>query len=291
VAQREYRAVSSIVLMTSGTDQRRNPQSQPLVTVGIPTFNRPERLRRTLESVTAQTYRHLEIIVSDNASPDPNVSAIAQDFASQDDRIRVFHQEANLGAHSNFRFVLGRATGPYFMWWADDDERTVDAIEFYVASIGDAGGCFSTFAVRDHAAMTDVEMQPPLLSGRPQMKGDISRFIEQMSPAMFYGLLRTDSARSCWSDVQYDWLDCHIILRLIATHGYKTLQSEPKFFAGQYGRYVPKPANGKVLNPWPYFFRTLPLAFRGGASGVRSHCKFLKQALRFRRAVRQSSGD
>ena len=37
-------------------------ENQPLVSVGIPTYNRPEGLRQTLDCITFQTYKNLEII-------------------------------------------------------------------------------------------------------------------------------------------------------------------------------------------------------------------------------------
>ena len=69
----------------------------PLVSVGIPTYNRPEGLRRTLECITGQTYKDLEIIVSDNCSPGPETEAIAREFMAKDSRIQYFHQEENKG--------------------------------------------------------------------------------------------------------------------------------------------------------------------------------------------------
>ncbi|KKH47430.1 glycosyltransferase family 2 protein [Methanosarcina sp. 1.H.A.2.2] len=94
----------------------------PLVSVGIPCYNRPEGLRRTLECITGQTYRNLEIIVSDNCSPDPEVERIGREFASKDSRIEYYRQDVNRGPTYNFQFVLEKATGEYFMWAADDDE-------------------------------------------------------------------------------------------------------------------------------------------------------------------------
>jgi glycosyltransferase domain-containing protein len=96
-------------------------QIQPLVTVGIPTFNRPHGLRRTLECVTSQTYKNLEIIVSDNASPGAETDNVVQAISQYDDRIKYFRQPANMGANPNFKFVLDHAKGKYFMWFADDD--------------------------------------------------------------------------------------------------------------------------------------------------------------------------
>jgi glycosyltransferase involved in cell wall biosynthesis len=94
---------------------------QPLVSVGIPTYNRPAGLRRVLECITTQTYQNLEIIVSDNASSDSQVEKIALEFASRDGRIKYYRQEENRGAGCNFKFVLEQARGEYFIWAADDD--------------------------------------------------------------------------------------------------------------------------------------------------------------------------
>jgi glycosyltransferase involved in cell wall biosynthesis len=109
---------------------------QPIVTVGIPTRNRPRGLLQTLTDISRQSYRNLEILVSDNASSDTENRRTAHAFESTDDRVVVFAQERDLGPVKNFDFLLGKAIGTYFMWAADDDrweswfiERCVDALE------------------------------------------------------------------------------------------------------------------------------------------------------------------
>ena len=52
--------------------------SDKLVSIGIPAYNRAEGLARTLASLEAQTYKTLDIIISDNCSPDPEVKGIAE---------------------------------------------------------------------------------------------------------------------------------------------------------------------------------------------------------------------
>lgn len=101
----------------------------PLVSVGIPCYNRPEGLRRTLECICGQTYRNLEIIISDNCSPDPDVERVAREFACKDPRIQYFRQSVNEGPAFNFKFVLEKATGEYFMWASDDDEWESEFIQ------------------------------------------------------------------------------------------------------------------------------------------------------------------
>lgn len=97
-------------------------QDRPLVSVGIPTYNRQEGLRRTLECITTQTYPNLEIIVSDNCSEGEETLAVVQSFMENDSRIKYCRQETNIGAAPNFKFILEAATGEYFMWAADDDK-------------------------------------------------------------------------------------------------------------------------------------------------------------------------
>ena len=101
----------------------------PMVTVGIPTFNRPEGLERTLACITKQTYTNLEIIVSDNCSTDPNVLLVLQKFAGIDKRITYYIQDTNISLVPNFQFLLDKAIGKYFMWAADDDQWDLNFIE------------------------------------------------------------------------------------------------------------------------------------------------------------------
>jgi glycosyltransferase involved in cell wall biosynthesis len=93
----------------------------PCVTVGIPCYNRPDLLLRAVLAVQAQTYRNLTIVISDNASTNPEVERICRELAAADSRTHYVRQPQNLGAMPNFEFVLKAATTDYFMWAADDD--------------------------------------------------------------------------------------------------------------------------------------------------------------------------
>ena len=97
-----------------------NPNHTPLVSVGIPTYNRAESLKKTITSVINQTYSNLEIIISDNASTD-STQQVCEEFCQLDPRITYIRQPKNFGAGNNFRFVLEKAQGEYFMWLGDDD--------------------------------------------------------------------------------------------------------------------------------------------------------------------------
>lgn len=107
----------------------------PLVTVGIPTYNRPNGLRNTLQCITSQSYPHLEIIISDNYSIDPQVKEILQQYSAKDTRIQYFIQKENISIVPNFQFLLDKASGQYFMWAADDDTWDKDFIKTTVTAM------------------------------------------------------------------------------------------------------------------------------------------------------------
>lgn len=95
---------------------------QPLVSIGIPTYNRPEGLEKALKYLINQSYKNIEIIVSDNCSTNPAVESILAKYAALDARIIFFIQKENILIEPNFNFVFHQAKGKYFMWIADDDD-------------------------------------------------------------------------------------------------------------------------------------------------------------------------
>jgi glycosyltransferase involved in cell wall biosynthesis len=90
----------------------------PLVTVVIPTYNRLEYLKQAIYSAIHQTYRHLEIIVSDNCSPE-NPEALVRSF--QDPRIKFWRQNQNMGMLANQLHGFKMARGKYVASLHDDD--------------------------------------------------------------------------------------------------------------------------------------------------------------------------
>src|SRR5919199_5421053 len=92
----------------------------PLVSVGIPTYNRREMLKRAVESVLAQDYTNFEVVISDNASTD-GTQALCEDLCLRDERVHYFRQSTNKGPIANFNEVFRRSHGELFMYLGDDD--------------------------------------------------------------------------------------------------------------------------------------------------------------------------
>jgi glycosyltransferase involved in cell wall biosynthesis len=88
----------------------------PLVTCIIPVFNGERYLREALESVFAQTYRSLDVVLVDDGSTD-NTAAIAATYA---DRIHYVHQH-NLGPPAARNKGIRAARGEFIAFLDADD--------------------------------------------------------------------------------------------------------------------------------------------------------------------------
>jgi glycosyltransferase involved in cell wall biosynthesis len=133
---------------------RNSERPDPVVTVGMTSFNQPQLLRRAVESVLRQEYRPIELIVSDDASHPsvwPALRDLAQVGSASGCRIRYFRHLHNKGMSANNRFVFGIASGKYFVKLDHDDQlddarflttavQTMEADDLCLAFIGNNRG-------------------------------------------------------------------------------------------------------------------------------------------------------
>lgn len=91
---------------------------EPAVTVIVPTFNRPDMLRRCLAGLCVQTDDDLEVIVVNDGGLD--VSSIVAEFEDRLD-VRLLTQDHNGGAATAANAGLAQARGRYAHFQADDD--------------------------------------------------------------------------------------------------------------------------------------------------------------------------
>lgn len=99
----------------------------PTVTVGMPVYNGERYLAEAIESVLAQRFDRLEVIISDNASTD-GTPDMCRRYEQQDRRIRYVRNERNMGAAFNYNRLVDLARGRYFKWMAHDDRCHPDLI-------------------------------------------------------------------------------------------------------------------------------------------------------------------
>lgn len=91
----------------------------PLISIIVPVYNTEKYLKKCVDSLVCQTYRHLEIILVDDGSTDKS-GLICDEYARQDDRIRVIHRD-NSGAAASRNAGLDMATGDYVGFVDSDD--------------------------------------------------------------------------------------------------------------------------------------------------------------------------
>ena len=94
-------------------------EQEPLISVIVPVYNVERYLDQCLESIVAQSYRHLEILVVDDGSTDGS-GAMCDHWADRDERISVIHQ-ANGGLSSARNSALDIMSGELVMMVDSDD--------------------------------------------------------------------------------------------------------------------------------------------------------------------------
>ena len=109
-------------------------ETTPLISIGIPTYNREHLVGRAIESALRQDYPNIEIVISDNASTDATPE-ICERYASEHAGMRYIRQTVNLGATRNFDAVLQQSSGLYFMWLGDDDWLDSNYVSLAVARL------------------------------------------------------------------------------------------------------------------------------------------------------------
>lgn len=103
----------------------------PLVSILIPVFNVADYLSQCLDSVLAQTYRQLQIVLVDDGSTDQSL-ALCQAYAQKDNRVEVYHQK-NGGVASARNCLLSHIRGDFFLFIDSDDWLELDMVEYLVS--------------------------------------------------------------------------------------------------------------------------------------------------------------
>lgn len=112
-------------------------EHQPLISILLPIYNGDlEFLRRAITSVRRQLFEHWELCVADDASTDPLIRPLLEDFARADHRIKVIFRECNGHISACSNSALSLAGGEWCALLDQDDELTEDALAEVALEIG-----------------------------------------------------------------------------------------------------------------------------------------------------------
>ena len=166
-------------------------QETPLVSVCLPAYNAEETLAKTLDSILAQDYKNLEIIVCDNHSTD-QTAKIAKAYAKLGVRYLLspdsVAKEPLCPGESNWNYILGQATGPYLALYHADDLYAPDMVRKQVEFLQHNPTVSSVFTMTQ---MID-ELDRPIRRGSTSLPDEYKdkstfNFAELFNASLKYG--------------------------------------------------------------------------------------------------------
>lgn len=92
----------------------------PLVSILIPTYNRPVYFEQALKSAISQSYQNIEIIICDDSTNDETCQIISG-YLHTYPFIKYFKNEQNIGGKRNFQLAFQQSSGEYINYLMDDD--------------------------------------------------------------------------------------------------------------------------------------------------------------------------
>lgn len=104
--------------------------NRPLVSVVIPVYNTEKYLNTCLDSVLAQSYSKIEVLLVDDGSTDTS-GAICETYKNKDVRVKIFHLE-NGGVSQARNFGISQSKGQYLCFVDSDDTIDEKYIENFV---------------------------------------------------------------------------------------------------------------------------------------------------------------
>lgn len=135
IHSKEARSVGNIMKLADRTTILVDTPENPLVSVMIPTYNRPDLFERTLQSALAQTYENIEIIVNDN-STDNRTEQLMKKYLT-DRRVRYYRNRDAKCKSDNFAPFEHQARGSMLQWCMDDDLLAPNKLSIMVQVLRD----------------------------------------------------------------------------------------------------------------------------------------------------------
>ncbi|HIH2198080.1 TPA: glycosyltransferase family 2 protein [Campylobacter coli] len=175
-------------------------KNKPLVSVVMPTFNGSTSgyIKESIESVLRQTYKNFEFIIVNDCSIDDTLNII-QDYASQDDRIRIVNNQTNQKLPQSLNNGFNLANGIYYTWTSDDNYYHENALEEMVKYLEKNPNSLSMTAKKGEIDNKTNELLykflPRYIEKYPNLNLDV---ISRMRMALVSGLNLKDEVKKIW---------------------------------------------------------------------------------------------
>lgn len=173
--------------------QRREAEDRsgaPLISVLMPVYNAPEIwLRRAIESVLAQSWPHWELCIADDASTEPHVRTVLEEYRQRDPRLKLVFRDRNGHISATSNSALELACGEFFALLDHDDELPPDALYWVAREIAAQPDAALIYSDEDKIG-TDGERKDPYF--KPDWNPDL--FLSQ-NMVSHLGVYRTGLVR------------------------------------------------------------------------------------------------
>ncbi|NPD91001.1 glycosyltransferase family 2 protein [Xylanibacter muris] len=110
---------------------------RPIISICIPTYNRPDALKACIQSIVGNKYYcdDIEIVVSDNASESNDIDIVMEEFQSKYKGIIYNKNEKNIGGEANFIKVLSLGTGEFLKILNDYSSVTEEGLGYLLSIV------------------------------------------------------------------------------------------------------------------------------------------------------------
>ncbi|NJN61437.1 MAG: glycosyltransferase [Coleofasciculaceae cyanobacterium RL_1_1] len=198
-------------LLDPATVSHKLKKNIELVTIAIPTYNRIDSLKKSVQSALNQDYDHIEIVISDNASSDETYE-FCRELELTDSRIRYIRNAENVGGVRNFELSLAASQGDFFMWLGDDDWLDSNYVSSCLTLLNSNPDCILTYGQAQYISQSTGKL---LYKGRnfsleeeSSTQRVLSYYQAVSDNGIFYGLMRREyiSQLRFQSVMGGDWL-------------------------------------------------------------------------------------
>lgn len=191
--------------------------SAPTITIGLAVYNGEKYLEAAIESILGQSFRDLELIISDNASSD-GTEGIGRAYAARDPRVSYRRNANNVGLTGNLNLLVPLARGRLFKWASADDvlrpgylERCVEAIDADPEVV--LAYPRTDFVDGDGAPLAFEDPGWHLVSDDPSERLLYAITADQWMNAVM-GVIRTDALKRTRLMPRYAGPDCRLLAEL-----------------------------------------------------------------------------